>query len=55
MKPSKFTNAEDQRKAERKRFEKKQEHKPVLGEKVKQEEQEQMEKNKKRFNSGDYE
>lgn len=54
MKPSKFTNAEDQRKAERKRFEKKQEHKPVLGEKVKKQEKQMIEKNKQRFNSGDY-
>jgi hypothetical protein len=39
--------------AERKKFEKKQEHKPVLGEKVKTQEKQMME-NKQRFNSGDY-
>ena len=54
MSPSKFTNAQDQMRAERKKFEKKQEHKPVLGEKVKRQEKQMMEKNKQRFNSGDY-
>jgi len=53
MSPSKFTNAQDQMRAERKKFEKKQEHKPVLGEKVKRQEKQMME-NKQRFNSGDY-
>ena len=52
MGPSKFTSAEEQRKAEKKRFEKKQKPKPVLADKIKQ--KKQKEETHERFNSGDY-
>ena len=53
MPPSKFTSGEEQRKAEKKRFEKKQKPKPVLADKIKHKIKEQ-DKHSERFNSGDY-
>lgn len=54
MPPSKFTSAEEQRKAEKKRFEKKQKPKPVLADKLKMKREKEGNKQGERFNSGDY-
>jgi hypothetical protein len=57
MPPSKYTNAEEQRKAERKKWEAKNKPKPVLGERLKameRMERKEQENQGKRFHSGDY-
>jgi hypothetical protein len=53
MPPTKATNAEEQMRLEKKRFEKKMQHKNVLGEKLMKNNEKEENKFKERFNSGD--